>query len=62
MLVNHLGLFLIGEIDAEARTADVTRLRSNVQLKGIPWSIIRYCDEGFRRVPEVIFCADEKHS
>jgi hypothetical protein len=39
-LVNHLGLFLIDKIDPEARTADVTRLRSNVQLKGIPWSII----------------------
>jgi hypothetical protein len=49
MLVNHLGLFLIDEIDAEARTADVTRLQNNVQLKGIPWSIIRCCDEGFLR-------------
>jgi hypothetical protein len=49
MLVNHLGLFLIDEIDVEARTVDVTRLRSNVQLKGIPWSIIGYCDEGFLR-------------
>jgi hypothetical protein len=49
MLVNHIGLFMIDEINADARTANVTRLHSDAQLKGIPWSIIWQCDEGFLR-------------
>ena len=49
MLMNHLGLFSVDEIDADARTATVTRLRSNAQLEKIPWSIISQCDEEFLR-------------
>ena len=49
LLMNHIGLFLINEIDVDTRTANVTRLVSNVQLERIPWSIIWHCDEMFLR-------------
>jgi hypothetical protein len=49
MLTNHIELFSINEIDADGRTANVARLRSNFRLKRIPWSTNWHCDEPFLR-------------
>jgi hypothetical protein len=40
LVTNHLGSFMVEEIDAEAKTASLRVLRSGVLMKNVTWSTI----------------------
>jgi hypothetical protein len=52
LIVNHLGVFRITSVDPNARSANVTVLRSGASLEGIPWDSMTPWDDETRRVVE----------
>jgi hypothetical protein len=52
LILNHLGIFRVTEIDSKARSATVTVLRSGALLEGIPWDRMTPWDEKTRCIIE----------
>ena len=43
--MNHLGTFLVEEVNVEAKTATLRRLQSNALVKDVEWSRIQLLDD-----------------
>jgi len=52
LIVNHLGVFRIIFVDSNARSANVTVLRSGALLEGIPWDSMTPWDDETRCLVE----------
>jgi hypothetical protein len=48
LVVNHLGTFIVEEIDADAKTASLRVLRSGILMKDVEWHTIWPLDDKLR--------------
>jgi hypothetical protein len=59
LLLNHLGTFMVEEVDGDAKTASLRVLRSGVLMKDVGWSTIWPLDDKTRAVLRDIFNSQE---
>jgi hypothetical protein len=59
LLLNHLGTFMVEEVDSDSKTASLRVLRSGVLMKDVEWRTIWPLDDNTRAVLTDIFNSQE---
>jgi len=58
-VVNHLGTFMVEEVDADAKTASLRVLRSGILMKDVEWHTIWPLDDKLRARFKDLFNSEE---
>ncbi len=59
LVVNHLGTFIVEEVDADAKTASLRVLRSGILMKHVEWQTLRPLDDKLRARFKDLFKSEE---